>query len=195
VDSLEELESLKKRMVQEADDDCLNKMKHFARCGPRGKISEEGRRNLIRGQNEARERRNVELEKFKGKKFFYTGTTKAEFTNFDDFYTFIQTIERPLKGKKVLLFKNMNWESESVKSRFREILESKVAIGQKKLKNAFSNGLEDVPSTIAFWTDRGWSEDEAKQKVSDVQSKCGNKFAEKVRNGTSIRLSPMQVEY
>lgn len=102
-----------------------------------------------------------------------------DFQEFEIFYSFIQKITPSYNALKS--FRSFNWNSETIKERFLNFYNSasktSLADIRKKLHFASYNCLN-----LNFWIDRGWTKDEAKNKISEIQKSNSKKVDPKNRS-------------
>lgn len=116
-----------------------------------------------------------------------------DFKTFKDFYETFQTF---IESTALLEpFKHFNFKNKDIEKRFKKIYDKYESISLKKIASLFRTKGGTSLFQISHWTERGWTEEEAKRFVSEYQSKNGAKFSEKLKNDPSIRLTSSQLEY
>lgn len=100
------------------------------------------------------------------------------FNEFEVFFSFIKKLINSGDYKALNCFNSFNFESKKIIQRFKDYFNT---VTKTSLKEIHSNlhFTSDNPYTIIFYTDRGWTEEEAKQKIVSIQTSNANKFAKK----------------
>jgi hypothetical protein len=109
---------------------------------------------------------------------------KIVFADFEIFYSFVQD----LPGRKSKKLFNFKWSSETIRAKFQNFFLSTRHTNKKALKGYFSCNVEQ-PYKWEFWTERGWSKEEAIEKVSKLQK------ANQSKVNYTTRLTVSQLEY
>lgn len=89
-----------------------------------------------------------------------------EFPSFEVFYIFIQKLVPTCDILKS--FKSFNWKSDIIKNKFKMFYNSHNKCSLSNIRNEL-HCKSDKCISIEFWTDRGWTEEEAIIKVSERQ--------------------------
>lgn len=95
-----------------------------------------------------------------------------DFPSFEVFYIFIQKLVPTCD--KLKSFKSFNWESDIIKNKFKMFYNSHKKCSLSDIRNEL-HCKSDKCISIEFWTDRGWTEEEAKIKVSERQKANSSK--------------------
>lgn len=89
-----------------------------------------------------------------------------DFPSFDVFYVFIQKLVPTCDILKC--FKSFNWESEYIKNKFNDFYKTHNKVSLSSIRDEL-HCKSDKCVTLQFWVDRGWTEEEAKLKISELQ--------------------------
>lgn len=89
-----------------------------------------------------------------------------DFPSFEVFYVFIQKLVPTCD--KLKSFKSFNWGSDLIKNKFKMFYNSHNKCSLTDIRNEL-HCKSDKCVSIEFWTDRGWTEEEAKIKISERQ--------------------------
>jgi len=115
---------------------------------------------------------------------------ETKIDNFIDFKNYL--LENYLSKKSFLSI------TKEIESKILDFFNTNEIVGTKKIKLFISSliGIRNQ-TNIKFWTERGWSIDQAKQKISEIQSKNGMKFSEKQKLNPEFYSSrtPSQLGY
>lgn len=114
--------------------------------------------------------------------------------SFEVFYESIKKLTQEKLFKDLNRFNSFNWDSDDIKQKFHKYYDTHSRTNFRQITNELHCN-SDKPNTKEFWIERGWSEQEAIEKVSSVQSKCGKRFVEKFRNDSSIRCTSNQLKW
>ena len=129
------------------------------------------------------------------KKSFYK---KYEFVTFDLFYNCICRFINEGLIKELDTFKNFNFEGK-FRIALKDFFENNEKSSFRKLRNYvlenYYGHLECSQIKKEFWLERGWDEEYSIKKVSELQSKNGKKFAEKLKENPEIRKTNTQLKW
>lgn len=110
-----------------------------------------------------------------------TKSEKYTLSTFEEFYDRFVWLVRNTSSKDINRIKSCNFDSDIVRNRFKKFWEEnkdkKVSVRKIKYDcspKSFSN------KTKEFYLDRGWSEEEALRKISEIQKGNSRKSAEKM---------------
>ena len=110
---------------------------------------------------------------------------------FEEFFEFARTLDVQSLG-------SLNWDSDLVKSQFRELFDSSGHTNKKTVR-AFFAGKHPCETAWSpdFWAQRGWSPEEAAARSSAVQSENNERLAtKKVADPVAYsNMLPMQLGY
>lgn len=95
-----------------------------------------------------------------------------DFPSFEVFYIFIQKLVPTCD--KLKSFKSFNWKSDIIKNKFMMFYNSHNKCSLSDIRNEL-HCKSDKCISIEFWTDRGWTEEEAKIKISEMQKANSSK--------------------
>lgn len=95
-----------------------------------------------------------------------------DFPSFEVFYIFIQKLVPACD--KLKSFKSFNWESDIIKNKFKMFYNSHNKCSLTDIRSEL-HCKSDKCVSIEFWTDRGWTEEEAKIKISERQKANSSK--------------------
>ena len=135
-------------------------------------LSEEGRRSLKeRSARKVAERRAV-YEADRGKFVWYTSKHRL---TFEEFLEFVKTLDAKALG-------TTNWNSDLARGQLRELFCSSGYTNKHALCAWFSHRHPcETPGSPDFWLQRGWPEDIARERSSNVQRNNSLKYLEKKR--------------
>lgn len=119
---------------------------------------------------------------------------EIEFFDFASFYAYIIWATKTKACGKLSSFNSFNWKSPLIIDKFRKAYEETQRIGLKDLRDLLYV-RSDKNLTQQFWLDRGWSEEEASERIYKIQRASNQKFVEKFRKDPSIRLTVTQIKY
>jgi hypothetical protein len=130
----------------------------------RGPLLEEIRIHFRKKYNETVKKNFETLNK--NEIVYSRGPNKKIFKTFEEFYEFIQN---NIKSKKGTPF-NLNWSNDKIKDRFKEYFDTHTYTKQHELEDLCRfNSCSQIMKS--YWTDRGWDEDWAIQKIHELQIK------------------------
>lgn len=115
---------------------------------------------------------------------------EKQFNNFESFYNFLQ--ETSISDKRMKKCRSLNWKSTKIINIFLNHFNENNNTSLKRICSSL-NFHTDKCFTKEFWIERGWTNPE--EKVSEVQSKCGKKFSEKIKKDKSIRITNTNIEW
>ena len=95
-----------------------------------------------------------------------------DFPSFEVFYIFIQKLVPTCD--KLKSFKSFNWKSDIIKNKFMMFYSSHNKCSLSDIRNEL-HCKSDKCISVDFWTDRGWTEEEAKIKISEMQKANSSK--------------------
>lgn len=95
-----------------------------------------------------------------------------DFASFELFYIFIQKLV-PICNK-LKCFKSFNWKSYFIKNKFKHFYNTHTKCSLTDIRSEL-HCSSDKCFTVVFWTDRGWTESEAKIKISNLQKSNSSK--------------------
>lgn len=119
-------------------------------------------------------------------------TKEYNFTEFEIFYSFIQKITPTYNRLKS--FKSFKWDSDIIRNKFKNYFDTHNKTNLSEIQKEL-HCKSDKCIQIKFWTDRGWSEIEAKEKISQYQKDFSDRANEKIRLGLTERLTSNQLRW
>lgn len=94
------------------------------------------------------------------------------FCDFELFYIFIQKIVPECNRLKC--FRQFNWSSDIIKDKFKNFYENNSEVSLTDIREHL-HCKSDKCIQKQFWIDRGWTEEEAIQKIKQIQSENSKK--------------------
>jgi hypothetical protein len=166
---------------------CIKGSKEYEKL--RSLFSKKMSETMPKIKKELRDKEELEVEE-NSIKIKFMNNKKLDFitiNNFEDFLTYCKNLEIKRHGNMTKLL-NFNYDNPMIIKRFEDYFKKTRLTSIKIIRTEFFCRI-DNPRSKGFYLERGWSEEDAIQKVKDLQSKCG-----KQQTYNDDRL-PNQIKY
>lgn len=121
---------------------------------------------------------------------------KYSFPDFEMFYSFFQKLVETKSDtwKDVRSFRQFKFDSPGIKQKFKDYFDSHSQSNVRQLRNALHSPY-DKNTTVNYWASRGWTEDEAREKISEIQQKRAIEFGKRLKEDPSLKTIPTQLKW
>lgn len=119
---------------------------------------------------------------------------KYQFDDFEFFYNFFQRLVKESNIMDLKCFNNFNFQSQKITEKFKNYYNTHNKTTLREIRKNLHCSIM-CPTKIDFWTERGWDEKYAYEKIFNIQKENGLKLSKKLKENHLARVTCTQIEY